>query len=119
MKFYEEEYTTADKQAFYETVPTPELEQCQSCGRGCEELIYLDGWDFRACPICARECQLTEQAERLCPVLYDQVIAANGVREIEAAFKAHSASTCAGCEPNRKSAQADRTAEETRFRLPG
>jgi hypothetical protein len=109
MKFYEEEYNAADKQAFYETVPTRVLEECQNCGRLCEELVYLEGWDFRACPTCARECQLTDEAERLCPSLYEQVIRANGVREIEAVFKAHPGSQCPSCGVDRKQPQADQT----------
>jgi len=114
MRFHEEEYNAADKQAFYDTVPTPVSEQCQNCGRACEELIYLEGWKFRACPACARECQLTDEAERLCPALYDEVIRANGVREIEAAFKAHAASGCNECESGRKTAQRELTASEDR-----
>src|SRR5215831_9414508 len=109
MKFYEEEYNAADKQGFYGTVPAPVLEQCQNCGRACEELTYLEDWRFRACPACARECQLTDEAERLCPALYDEVIRANGVREIETVFKAHSTSGCSQCESGRITAQQELT----------
>src|SRR5215472_4575487 len=110
MKFYEEEYNAADKQEFYGTVPTPVLEECQNCGRACKELTYLEDWKFRACSACARECQLTGEAERLCPALYDEVIRANGVREIEAVFKAHPNSGCAQCGSERKTAERELTA---------
>ena len=109
MKFHEEEHNAADKQAFYETVPTPLLEECQNCGRPSEELVYLEDWKFRACPPCAHECQLIDEAERLCPALYDQVTRANGVREIEAVFKAHTDSGCSQCGPQRKKAQREMT----------
>ncbi len=31
------------------------LDACENCGAGCEFLIHLDSWGFRACPACARE----------------------------------------------------------------
>ena len=89
MKWHDDDYTAEDKRDFYEAASTSPLEECQNCGRPCEELVYLESWKFRACPACAREAQLTDEAERSCPRLYEQIIQANGVREIEAVFKAH------------------------------
>ena len=109
MKFHEEEYNAADKQGFYETVPIPVLQECQNCGRACEELTYLEDWKFHACPACAHECQMTDEAERLCPALYDEVIRANGLREIDAVFKAHRNSGCTECGSERKPVQRELT----------
>ena len=108
MRFYEDEYTAADKRDFYEPLPTAS-EKCQNCGTPCEELVYLKGWDYKACPICARECQLIDEAERLCPELYGQIVQATGVREIEAVFQTHANSDCPHC---RKTAQPMETASE-------
>lgn len=111
MKFYEEEYTAADKRDFYEPTPTP-AEKCQNCGKPCEELVYLKDWDYNACPICARECELIDEAERLCPELYSQIIRANGVREIEAVFQTHGTSNCPHCRAALKTIQAAKTASQ-------
>lgn len=116
-----DDYTLADKWAFYEPIVAPNLEECQNCGRLAEELVYLEGWDFRACPTCARECQLTDEAERLCPVLYGQLIRANGIREIETAFKAHPQSNCQHCRTRGKPMQTgeDRVDGSSATSIPG
>ena len=107
MKFDDFKYTARDKREFYEAEPPKVFDECQNCGRPSEELVHLEEWNFMACPDCARECRLTEEAEKQCPALLSQVILAKGLREIEALVKAHPSSGCKLCGSSRKVIQSN------------
>jgi hypothetical protein len=77
-----------DLQIFYPPDPYPVDGECVNCWKKAP-LIWLADWGFWACEICAEECNLYEKAEHTCPVLFDQVIAAKSIREIQQIFNSH------------------------------
>lgn len=101
----------ANEAAWYDRHPEyqPELPVCANCRRPTppEELTYLEEWNYMACPACAEEARLTEGAEWTCPVLFGQVIAAGGVKEIKELLEGHEGSQCAMCGSDRR-AEMDR-----------
>jgi hypothetical protein len=38
-----------------DTTSSVAVHVCENCGRACDELIDLPGWQFRACEVCAEE----------------------------------------------------------------
>ena len=93
----------ANAEDWYDRHPEyePELQLCENCHRPTkqEELAYLDFW---ACPACAEETRLVDEADRTCPVLYSQIMAASGIKAIRELVKSHADAQCATCEVTRK-----------------
>ncbi|HKE24950.1 MAG TPA: hypothetical protein VKB88_21455 [Bryobacteraceae bacterium] len=49
---------------------TVAVNECQNCGKACETLVWLEGWNYNACDTCAEEAareDAREAAERQKP----------------------------------------------------
>jgi len=91
----------ADFLYFYpQDTPYPTDGECVNCShRPAEKLIWLYEWGYWACEKCAEEADLIAKAERTCPVLYQQVLNATSVREVQKLFREHvCSSACRGME---------------------
>jgi hypothetical protein len=79
---------------FYpQDVEYPLDSDCTNCGKR-TELVWLYEWGFWACQECAEECDLTSKAEATCPDLYEEVISAKSIQEIQQLMKSHSCEKC-------------------------
>src|SRR5215831_7280165 len=95
----------ANYEEWYERHPEfePELPLCDNCQRPTEPEELTD-LGFMACPACAEETRLIDEADQTCPVLYTQVMAATGVNVIRDLVKNHAALECPECKPTRMGA---------------
>lgn len=114
MSWTKEDANTEEWYARYpelESALNAQLAEYENCRRRnpTEQLRYLAGWDHVACPSCAEEARLTEQAGQTCPVLFAQVIAATSLKAIQDLFRVHSDTQCPDCRQSMKGKQGNPT----------
>jgi hypothetical protein len=80
-----------------------EGEPCENCGVPCERRTWVPGFEYWGCDDCVTEAQIMVFAEANCPTLFDAIMKASRVSEVQAAFRQHKES-CPHCNPALKPA---------------
>ncbi|HKD45155.1 MAG TPA: hypothetical protein VKD24_05815 [Candidatus Angelobacter sp.] len=70
---------------------TVAVHECQNCGKTCERLTWLEGWNFNACETCAEEAAAEDAREAA------QLFCKNCFTDVEDASELTRASVCPGC----------------------
>ena len=76
-----------------------EANPCENCGKPVQgERVWIPGFDYWACSDCAEESRILFFAEENCPTLYDAIMRAKSVQQVQFAFRTHKES-CPKCNP--------------------
>jgi hypothetical protein len=67
------------------------VHECQNCGKACETLTYLEGWNFNACDACAEEAAREDERAEAVPYCKQCFC------EVDDAGDLNRADMCLGC----------------------